>query len=278
VIQRARVSIVIASIVGSTIAGGAAWGGPGKAPAPTPSPAKAAPPPPPKAPAPAPSPVRPPADSRRIVGILDVRVEGVPPEIAAQFQSSLEAQVDPKHYWLAPRQRMHDLMANSTKWTEGCVIGTCLAEVKTQTGADLVLLASLTGSGTSFGFVVTLVRTDTGRVLAQESQRCDICTVNQVLAESTLAAVNLLNNVPDKLPDEATDSFAQRDLAVKPLQKSVAEQKHHRTSTGLCLTLTGLAVAAGGAVVYAVADKNVGLATAAAGGGVTLGGVFVLTF
>ena len=63
---------------------------------------------------------------------------------------------------------MHEMMANSTKWTEGCVVGSCLHEVKTQTGAELVLLAALTGSGTSFGYVVTLVRTDTGRMLAQD--------------------------------------------------------------------------------------------------------------
>ena len=50
------------------------------------------------------------------------------------------------------------MMANSTKWTEGCVVGACLREVETQTGADLVLLAALTGAGTSFGYVVTLVR------------------------------------------------------------------------------------------------------------------------
>ena len=65
------------------------------------------------------------------------------------------------------------------KWTEGCVVGACLSEVRAQTGAELVLLAALTGSGTSFGYVVTLVRTDTGRVLAQESDRCDVCTVRR---------------------------------------------------------------------------------------------------
>src|SRR6185312_14294808 len=102
-------------------------------------------PPPPPAPPPSP-PKPPPSANQRIVGVLDVRVEGVPPEIAAQFQQQLEAQVDTKHFWLAPRSRMHEMMTNSTKWTEGCVIGNCLYEVKRQTNADLVLLAALTGS------------------------------------------------------------------------------------------------------------------------------------
>jgi hypothetical protein len=220
-----------------------------------------------------------PRDNRRIVAILDVHVDGVAPEVAAQFQSSLEAQVDTKHYWLAPRARVHELMESSTRWTDGCFVGACLQEVKTQTGADLVLLAALTGSGTSFGFVVTLVRTDTGHVLAQEAQRCDVCTVNEVLNESTLATIKLLNAVPDKLPDDATDQSAQVDLARQPLVAEIAVQHHHHKVLGLTLTLAGLATAAAGLVLYVTQHHaSYGLATAAAGGGLAVGGVVALTF
>ena len=51
------------------------------------------------------------AITRRIIGILDVRIDGAPPEVGAQFQKDLDAQVDTKHYFLAPRARMHELMA-----------------------------------------------------------------------------------------------------------------------------------------------------------------------
>src|SRR5262249_1744753 len=131
-------------------------------------------------------------DKRRIVGILDVRVDGVPVEIQRQFQSDLEKHLDSRAYWLAPQERIREMMSNSTKWTEGCVVGSCLSELKTQTGAELVLLAAITGSGTSFGYVVTLVRTDTGRMLAQDASRCEVCTVKEVLASATLAAAKLL--------------------------------------------------------------------------------------
>ena len=116
------------------------------------------------------------ADKRRIIGILDVRIDGAPPEVGAQFQKDLEAQVEniKAAYFLAPKMRMHDLMAQSTKWSEGCVVGACLKYVKDQTNADIVLLAALTGSGTSVGWVVPLVRSDTGNVLAQKSERCDV--------------------------------------------------------------------------------------------------------
>lgn len=227
-----------------------------------------------------PTSTKPPAgDRRRIVGILDVRVDGVPKEIAAQFQTNLEAQLDSQAYWLAPMTRMHDMMANSTKWTEGCIVGSCLGEVKIQTGAELVLLAALTGSGTSFGYVVTLVRTDTGRMLSQESQRCDVCTVNEALTNATLAAVKLVTSVPDKLPDETEENHAAMDLATHKLEDDKKVMHHHHKAVGLGLTLTGLAVAAGGAALYFAKDhSSAGLATAAAGGGLAVGGLLVLSF
>ena len=246
---------------------------PPKAPAPAPEPPRPTPPDPPKPP---------PTDHRRIVGILDVKVDGVPPEIASQFLQGLEAQLDSKHYWLAPRARMRDLMTNSTKWTEGCVVGGCLQEVRTQTRADLVLLAALTGSGTSFGYVVTLVRTDTGRVLAQEQERCDVCTVSEALSAATLATIKILNAVPDRLPDDGVESKAALDLATRPLETKISQLSddgHHHKTLGVTLTVLGLAAAAAGAAMYFMQDHaDYGLATAAAGGGLAAGGVVSLTF
>lgn len=218
-------------------------------------------------------------DKRRIVGVLDVRVDGVPKEIAAQFQTDLEKQLDSRSYWLAPKARLHEMMSNSTKWTEGCLVGMCLQEVKTQTGAELVLLAALTGSGTSFGYVVTLVRTDTGRVLAQESQRCDVCTVHEALTNATVSAVRLLTAVPEKLPDDSIEQHAAIDLATVKLQvENHALEKHHK-ALGILTTLAGLAAAGTGLAIYYSGDhSDAGLATMAVGGGLTLGGVVALTF
>jgi hypothetical protein len=222
---------------------------------------------------------RPPADRRRIVGILDVRVEGVPKEIAEKFQANLEDQLDSQAYWIAPMSRMNAMMEGSTTWTHGCIVGSCLNEVRTMTGADLVLLAALTGSGTSFGYVVTLVRTDTGRMLAQESERCDVCTVNEALTGATLAAVKLLIAVPEKLPDEAAERQAALDVATaKVRDEKTAQHKHHKT-TATIMTLAGVAVAAVGATLYFTQDHaDYGLATAAGGAGLAVGGVIALTF
>lgn len=233
-------------------------------------------------PAPAPEPPKPfptGTDKRRIIGILDVRIDGAPPEVGAQFQRDLEAQVDIKHYFLAPRIRMHDLMANSTKWTEGCVVGACLKDVKSQTNADVVLLAALTGSGTSFGWVVTLVRTDTGNVLGQKTERCDVCTVSEALSAATLATVDLLSTIPDVLPDEHPKVVAPPSPTA-PLEAKIHTLESHHRSTGLAFTIAGLVVAAAGTALYfaQTPHPSYGLATAAGGAGLALGGVVVLTF
>lgn len=230
-------------------------------------PAPAAPPaPPPEPEKPFPSGV----DKRRIIGILDLKVDGAPPEVAAQFQRDLEAQVDPQHYFLASRTRMRDRMANSTKWTEGCVVGACLKEVKVQSNADVVLLAALTGSGTSYGWVITLVSTESGRVIAQEGERCDVCTISESLNAATLATVKLLNSVPEDLAAEG-----------KPLPAAAPppapEHRSHALPIGLAIA--GAVLAAAGIGYYAAEDSaKAGLGIAGAGGGLLVGGLLTLAF
>jgi hypothetical protein len=219
-----------------------------------------------------------PAD-KRIVGILDVRVEGVPKEIARQFQADLEKQLASTTYWLATQQRMRELMGNSTKWTEGCVVGACLAEVKTQTGADLVLLASITGSGTSFGHVVTLVSTHSGRYLAQDASRCEVCTVKEALTNATLAAAQLLTALPAEPPDEDAAQTAKLDLATTKLHAAHAATRQRHRIVGIAMTLTGVVVAGAGMTLYLAMDRSDGaLAGAGLGAGLALGGVVALTF
>lgn len=219
------------------------------------------------------------AEKRRIVGILDVRVEGVPKEIAERFQSSLDDELDSRMYWIAPISRVRTMMESSTKWTHGCLVGSCLKEVRAQTGAELVMLAALTGSGTSFGYVVTLVRTDTGNMLAQEAVRCDVCTVDEALTGATLAAVKLLTAVPDKLPDADAERKAAIELATAKLHADKAAMRKRHKKTATIVTLSGIAVAAIGATLYFTQDHaSYGLATAAGGAGLAFGGVIALTF
>lgn len=221
-----------------------------------------------------------PAGQRRAVAILDVRVgEGVPVAVAEQFQHDLDQMVDPQHYFLVPRSKVHDLMANSTKWTDGCVIGPCIREVKAQSKADVALIAALTGSGTSFGSVITLVRTDTGHVLAQESARCDVCTLDEALATAEHASVKLLDALPRQLPDETAPAREAADAAAHAISTRVDQIEHRHVAAGYALSIVGVLAAGAGIALYeAEGHDTYALASAGAGIGLFLGGVTVLAF
>jgi hypothetical protein len=220
-----------------------------------------------------------PADNRRIIGVFEVRVDGLPDDVKESFQRALEDQIDTKQYWLAGRAIVKQKMMRSTKWIEGCVVGPCLAEVRAQTGAELVLDAVFTGSRTSFGYILTLVRTDTGRVLQQESDRCDVCTVSEVMTKARLSVVGLLANVPDKLPDEAAEQRAAIDTAVGKVKQELAAHDRHTTRLGIALTAAGIAAAIVGTALYESQNKpTYAVATAVGGGALAAGGVVVLTF
>ena len=221
---------------------------------------------------------RPPTKTRT-VGILDVRVDGVPDELKAQFEKGLEEQLDSSTYWLSNRAQMRDRLKFSTKWTEGCLVGACLTEVKTQAQAELVLLVALSGSGTSYGYIITVARTDSGRVVAQDSQRCDVCTPREVMRDATLATINLLNNVPDKLPDEAADTKLALDKAVATGDLRMRSDRRRLSRRGVIVTAVGVATAAAGVAIYLLGDKpDYALAIAGAGGGLAVGGVAILSF
>jgi hypothetical protein len=201
-------------------------------------------------------------------------------DVARSFESGLEARLAAARAWFVPRGRLREQLRRSAKWTDGCVVGGCLAEVRAQTGADVVLLASLTGSGTTFGYVITLVRTDTGRVLAQASERCDVCTEAEATAGALGAAVRLVGAIPDRLPDEAAERGAAVEIAVNAVNRERAAERRGVRRVGWALTLVGLAAAGTGAFLYLAGDERpaYGLATAAAGGGLALGGLTVLVF
>jgi hypothetical protein len=218
-----------------------------------------------------------PTDKRRVVGVLEVRVDGVPDDVKESFQRGLESQLDDQHYYLRGRAQMKQFLMRSTKWTEGCLIGQCLSEVRVQTGADLVLLAAFTGSGTSFGYVVTLVRTDTGRVLQQESDRCDVCTVNEAIDKATRATRELLGRLPETLPDESAEA-AQAEAAITRAKEQLAEQRLRVSRLGLGLALVGVGVLVTGAGLYAFDAKGYAAMTAAGGAAMAASGVVVLTF
>jgi hypothetical protein len=211
-------------------------------------------------------------------------VEASSTDLARSLEGELEARLGAMRLQLVPRAGLRARMRDSTKWTEGCLVGGCLSEVRVQTGARLVLLAALTGSGTTFGYVVTVVRTDTGRVMAQEAERCDVCTASEATTRAVAAAVKLVREIPGSLPDDAAEQGAAVEVAVNAVNRErAAERRAARRGVrrvGWTLTLVGVAAAAAGTALYLAGDDRpaLGLAAAAAGGGLAAGGIAILAF
>ena len=129
-----------------------------------------------------------------------------------------------------------------------------LAELRTQTQAELVLLAAFNGSGTSFGHGDDRSHRYRARA-AQESGRCEVCTVNEAMAEATLATMRLLSadrSSPTRRRDQLDGDGPRRDHGDggRSLRRRRACRK-----LGIALTLIGVAVAAGGLATYVLAGQ-----------------------
>jgi hypothetical protein len=208
------------------------------------------------------------APKRKIVGILDVRVEGVSSTAGERFESGIEEGLGSTEYWVATRKRMREILAGSG-WSEGCSFGPCLMEVKKQTGADLIVDAYFQGTGSSYRFVVSLVDTGTGAVTAQVADHCDVCTLSEALDAAALATIGLVHGaegqVPTAAPARAATSITPAESSARPLRRTA-------------LVLVGAAVIAGGAAAYFAhtGDDKLGYAAGGAAGGLGVAGIAVL--
>jgi hypothetical protein len=218
-----------------------------------------------KAAAPAPAPAAP---KKKIIGILDVRVDGVSSTAAEKFETGIEDGLGSTEYWVATRKRMREILAGSG-WSEGCTVGPCLVEVKKQTGADLVVDAYFQGTGSSYRFVVTLVDTATGTVTAQVADHCDVCTLTEALDSAALATIGLVHGA-----EGTVAATPVRAAAPPPTPPPDAARPTRRTA----MMLIAAAVIVGGSAAYFshTGDDKLGYAAGGAAGGLGVAGIAVL--
>ncbi len=210
---------------------------------------------------------------RKIVGVLEVRVDGVSSTAAEKFEVGIEDGLSSTEYWVATRKRMREVLAGSS-WSEGCVVGPCLAEVKRQTNADLIVSAYFEGTGSSYRFVVTLVETTTGTVVAQVADRCDVCTLTEALDTAALDTIGLVNGANDA-PARALPRAARPG-------DDAGVNRGRRASRRASLLLISGAVLAGGTAAYffRTEKRDLGYAGVGAALGMGVGGIaaFALSF
>lgn len=74
---------------------------------------------------------------------------------------------------------------------EGCSFGPCMTVVGKAIGTRLALVARVAAEGSSYAFVMTLVDTATGTPVAQASEACAVCTLDEAVATATKGVVAL---------------------------------------------------------------------------------------
>lgn len=192
-----------------------------------------------------------------VIGLLDVRVEGVSAAAGEMFTKQVEESLEISGLQVAPRKRLHEYLAG-TPWNAACLVGACLRELRLRAAVGRVLEVALVTNGPSYHYVITLLDTQTGKTVSQLARKCDVCTTEEAFASAALAVVELVNGVGDATPDEP--------VVAAPVGSPGVDRARRRART-LGLVLVGAAVATGVGSYYLYQQDNdlVGPAAGAAG-------------
>ena len=206
-----------------------------------------------------------PVDTGEVIGLLDVRIEGLSADASAAFTEKIEQSLEISGLKVAPLERLRQYLAG-TPWNLGCYFGTCLMELHRQTGVATVIEVALATSGPSYHYVITLLDAKTGQPRSQTSGVCDVCTTDEAFGEASLAVVGLVNGVSDLPSDDAPP-------------KSVAHRDHRPAvrTRWLAGSLLGLAAAAAAGSWYFFREDRDTLGGASAGAAGALGVAGVTT-
>lgn len=208
-----------------------------------------------------------PADTDDVIGLLDVRVEGLSPAAAEAFTKKIEDGLEVSGLKFASRERLRGYLAG-TPWNSACLLGACLSELTRGADVRTVIEVALATSGPSYHYVITLLDTATGKPINQVAAKCDVCTTDEAFTEASLAVVALVNGVGDgALP--AT-------VVVRDGHARVAHARSRARWLGL-VALGAAAAAAGGAYYFFDEDRDtLGGASAGAAGALGLLGAVSL--
>ena len=126
-----------------------------------------------------------------LIGLLDVRVEGVSDAAAEVFAKQIEESLGIAGLQVAPRARLREFLAG-TPWNAACLIGECLRDLKVHAGVGTVVEAALVSIGPSYHYVITLLDTETGTIQHQLARKCDVCTTDEAFTNAALDVVELI--------------------------------------------------------------------------------------
>ncbi len=204
-----------------------------------------------------------------LIGLLDVRVEGVSDTAAEVFTKQIEESLGIAGLKVASRARLREYLAG-TAWNAACLFGSCLKELKTHAGVSRVIEATLVSIGPSYHYTITLLDTATGTIVRQTSITCDVCTVDEAFSDAALEVVQLITNPSGDITAPLVDGPGGGDQP----GNLVARRRTRRAA----LAFLGAAVVAGagGLYLYSRDEDRLGAAGVGAAGAFAVAGVTCL--
>jgi hypothetical protein len=200
-----------------------------------------------------------------IIGLLDVSTQGVSKEARDGFISTVENSLQMAGLCVGKNRALLDYLAESS-YVDGCFFGPCLQAVYRRTQVRRVIIARITGVGSAYSLMVSLVDTQSGKLISQEAQTCPVCTVDEALMQASNVVIE---TVMDRIvPDPSPIAVAPAPVAV---DRGPRNQKVAGRVAGVLLGVGLAAVAAGGVLIGQDHDAA-GSAMIGAGAGVALSG------
>lgn len=111
------------------------------------------------------------------LAILDLRFEGVPPALIGPVRLRIQDSLAGLGYRVTDQVTARFQLRESPP---GCTAGPCLARVGRTLQVELALVGALGSIGSSYELTLTMLETGGGTVVAQVSQRCDVCNFREV--------------------------------------------------------------------------------------------------
>lgn len=205
-----------------------------------------------------------------LIGLLDVRVEGVSDTAAELFAKQIEESLGIAGMQVASRARLREILAGSP-WNAACLAGDCLRALKTHAGVSTVIEAGLVSIGPSYHYVITILDTETGEIEHQVARKCDVCTTDEAFTNAALDVVELIQQREDHSGNPLPTAAGGERPRSAP---GAGRGKVRRTA----IFLIGAAVVAGAGGAYLMSrdEDRVGAAALGAGGAFAVAGVTCL--
>lgn len=204
------------------------------------------------------------AEAKKRIAVLDVVIDGLSGDVAAQLETTIEEQLRRNGYVVVPHATAAETIAKHDDLYEGCAFGPCVAPIARALRVDRLLDIRVSAEGQNYSFVVSMVEATHGASVGQVVTSCGVCTVAEALSKMTSAMKAIDGQV---IEERTVDSTPIVTMAPPRRSKLVPA----------LLIVSGLVLAGGGAAVVAGTDsKEPGWVGVGSGGTLLLTGLVML--